>query len=178
MAKSVMISIRPEWVQKILSGEKTVEVRKTAPKIATPFKCYIYCTQPKPGKSHQYDAFGLNGKPVECGGKVVGEFVCDRVFPIRVFNNGTIQDWNRNSLKNSCVPYDDIVMYIGNNCSGYGWHISDLKVYDNPEELNDFNQCHKCELHDGCKQHEYSCAGDYKLKRPPQSWCYVEEHND
>lgn len=37
MAKSVLISIRPEWVEKILSGEKTLEVRKTRPKLETPF---------------------------------------------------------------------------------------------------------------------------------------------
>ena len=44
MAKSVLISIRPEWCQKIASGEKTIEVRKKRPKLAPPFKCYIYCT--------------------------------------------------------------------------------------------------------------------------------------
>ena len=31
MAKAVLISIRPEWVKKILTGEKTLEVRKTRP---------------------------------------------------------------------------------------------------------------------------------------------------
>ena len=40
--KCVMLSIRPKWVEKIASGEKTIEVRKTRPKIETPFKCYIY----------------------------------------------------------------------------------------------------------------------------------------
>ena len=44
MAKAVLISIRPEWVEKILSGEKTLEVRKTRPKLEAPFKVYIYCT--------------------------------------------------------------------------------------------------------------------------------------
>lgn len=44
MAKAVLISIRPDWVEKILSGEKTLEVRKTRPKLETPFKVYIYCT--------------------------------------------------------------------------------------------------------------------------------------
>ena len=42
--KSVLISIRPQWCEKIASGEKTIEVRKTAPK-KVPFKCYIYMTQ-------------------------------------------------------------------------------------------------------------------------------------
>lgn len=44
MSKAVMLSIRPKWCEKIASGKKTVEVRKTRPKLDTPFKCYIYCT--------------------------------------------------------------------------------------------------------------------------------------
>lgn len=47
MKKAVLISIRPEWCQKIASGEKTIEVRKNRPKLAPPFKCYIYCTRDK-----------------------------------------------------------------------------------------------------------------------------------
>lgn len=42
--KSVILSIRPNWCEKIISGKKTIEIRKTKPKIETPFKCYIYCT--------------------------------------------------------------------------------------------------------------------------------------
>lgn len=45
MSKAVMLSIRPKWCEKIASGEKTIEVRKTKPKLDTPFKCYIYETQ-------------------------------------------------------------------------------------------------------------------------------------
>ncbi len=44
MSKAVLISIRPEWVRKILNGSKAVEIRKTVPKCGVPFKCYIYCT--------------------------------------------------------------------------------------------------------------------------------------
>lgn len=47
MSKAVMLSILPKWCAKIASGEKTIEVRKTKPKLETPFKCYIYCTQDK-----------------------------------------------------------------------------------------------------------------------------------
>ena len=72
MAKAVLISIRPEWVEKIARGEKTVEVRKTRPKLDTPFKCYIYCTQGN-------DARRLRGS----WGKVIGEFICDRVETIK-----------------------------------------------------------------------------------------------
>lgn len=69
MDKAVLISIRPEWVEKIMSGEKTLEVRKTRPKLGTPFKCYIYCTLD--GLRHPF------GKVF--GGRVVGEFVCDDI---------------------------------------------------------------------------------------------------
>ena len=40
-----MLSIRPKWCEKIIRGEKTIEVRKTRPKLDTPLKCYIYCTK-------------------------------------------------------------------------------------------------------------------------------------
>lgn len=71
MSKSVMLSIRPKWCEKIASGEKTIEVRKTKPKLDTPFKCYIYCTQ-------SGVALGAWGKH----GKVIGEFTCDRIYKI------------------------------------------------------------------------------------------------
>ena len=44
VTSAVLISIRPKWCEKIISGEKTIEVRKARPKLATPFKCHIYCT--------------------------------------------------------------------------------------------------------------------------------------
>ena len=71
--KAVMISIRPEWCEKIASGEKTVEVRKTRPKIEPPFRCYIYCTV---GDGATGDILPNSG--VTCG-KVIGEFVCDKI---------------------------------------------------------------------------------------------------
>lgn len=42
MSKAILMSIRPEWCDLILQGKKTVEVRKTRPKMKTPFKVYIY----------------------------------------------------------------------------------------------------------------------------------------
>ena len=34
--REIMISIQPQWVEKILSGEKTIEIRKTMPKCELP----------------------------------------------------------------------------------------------------------------------------------------------
>lgn len=182
--KAVMISIQPKWCGMILEGEKSIEIRKNAPNIKPPFKCYIYCT------IGGDPLFLVNGKPMlnrfvlplnqhstvwELNGGVIAEFVCDEIIPINVFYNGTIQYYHANRLDRSGVPYDLISEYIGAGKVGRGWHISELKIYDRPKELHEFNQCHKCEYHEGCVQHEYSCAGHYKLQRPPQSWCYVEE---
>ena len=139
MAKSVMISIRPEWVQKILSGEKTVEVRKTAPKIATPFKCYIYCTKPRVGKKYEYDAFGLNGKPVECVGTVVAEFICDKVECFGVPYPAYSSKMRKDIMEQSCLTYTELHQYAKHDHL-YSWHISNLKVYDEPKELCEFTK--------------------------------------
>ena len=76
--KAVLISIQPKWVEKIANRKKTIEVRKTAPK-QVPFKCYIYCTYPK---KPAYTLW-LNRRTKNkflADGKVIGEFVCDKVF--------------------------------------------------------------------------------------------------
>lgn len=117
MSKSVMLSIRPKWCEKIASGEKTIEVRKTKPKLDTPFKCYIYCTQASvkyqticgckvlnSDELYRHPEQGIkHGNSIELmlcenytkdnflNGKVIGEFTCDRIFPINVFDNGGIQ---------------------------------------------------------------------------------------
>ena len=145
MSKAVLISIRPEWCDLIKNGIKTLEIRKSRPKLEEPFKVYIYCTI---GCS-----FLIGGKhPLSGNGKIIGEFVCDNVTVFSVLDNGSVQDFIFNKLENSCLSYGEISRYIGINKVGYSWHISDLKIYDKPRELSEF-----------------------KAARPPQSWCYVEE---
>lgn len=202
--KSVLISIHPKWCELIADGKKTVEVRKTRPKIETPFKCYIYCTNTKPylvwgdvfrgnWETEFTHLSGYNRKAAEeiwdvFNGKVIGEFVCDSIFPIRVFENGTIQDYMFHNIDKSCVPYDDIANYIGKDQTGYGWHISDLLIYDQPRELSEFkifcksyddgDKCDDCKYFIDGRGYEYDesdcgCNGTKPLERPPQSWCYV-----
>lgn len=167
MNKAVMLSIRPKWVEKIASGEKAIEVRKTKPKLETPFKAYIYCSQGN-------DARRLRGS----WGKIIGEFTCDRIFPINVFDNGSIQNWLFEHMERSCLTYEELADYIGNGKTGHGWHISGLLIYDQPRELSEFRRatdpCDSCHA-----EYTWECTGCKKLggdiKRPPQSWCYVEE---
>lgn len=171
--KSVMISIRPEWCAKIANGEKTIEVRKTKPKLETPFKCYIYCTLAGSNKLFK-ETLGSDiakwnrEKWADRKGNVIGEFVCDAVFPIYVYGNNSIRNYNFYNLAAACIPYDDLAAYIGSDKTGYGWHISDLIIYDRLKKINEFVSASIVNT---------NCFGEHRhlLDRPPQSWCYVEE---
>lgn len=174
MSKAVMLSIRPKWCEKIASGEKTIEVRKTRPKLDTPFKCYIYCTQ-------SGVALGARGKH----GKVIGEFTCDRIDEydddtIFSFRHEDYSRWNDFGLDRACMHPEDFQNYADGKWL-YGWHISDLRIYDAPRELSEFqratNPCDSCYA-----EYTWKCTGCKKLsgdiKRPPQNWCYVEAMQD
>ena len=158
-----MLSIRPKWVEKIASGEKTIEVRKTRPKLDTPFKCYIYCTLPK----YPHEDFIATDYPrpqFYGGGKVIGEFTCERVVPI-TYDGGRL--WcptNAAFSPATCLSQAEIIAYIGDKGRCYGWHMSDLRIYDTPCELSEFT---------GLSNTRFGAA-PYDIKRPPQSWCYVE----
>ena len=171
MSKAVMLSIRPKWCQKIASGEKTIEVRKTKPKLETPFKCYIYCTLPK--YPHE-DCIATDYPRPQFygGGKVVGEFTCDAITRVNICgfwdDSGKQLD---NRLKETCLTSEEFCNYLGENV-GYGWHISDLVIYDEPKELAHFHECSRCE-YPFCEEQCHS-----PLTRAPQSWCYVEAMKD
>lgn len=181
MSKAVMISIRPRWCELIAAGEKTMEVRKTRPKLETPFKVYVYCSKPR--FEHE-DFFALVGKQgFHGGGKVIGEFVCDGIVWLarvgftrrgaepeyRMENNG---DWTPigRLLEEACLTEEEINAYLGGN-PGFGWHISDLKIYEKPVDITNFRNCNGCEYMGDCDTYCWK-----PMQRPPQSWCYVEEH--
>ena len=187
--KAILLSINPIWCEEIASGKKTIEIRKTKPKLDTPFKCFIYETK------------GITDTPwvdedghliFQGRGAVIGEFVCDEIVPIKVFWNGSIKNWLLYNLENSRVPYSDMAEYIGFKKTGYGWKIAELKIYDKPKPLSEFihpsigccneGKCRGCKfLEEGNGYNlEDDCAADFDtdmysiLRRPPQSWCYVE----
>ena len=194
MAKSVMISIRTEWVYKILNGRKTVEVRKTIPKLKTPFKCYIYCTKDGKEPLSYYDYCGYDmtdfSEDFLANGKVVAEFVCDRINPIPIYDGWLVDVVD---LQTTRLTVRELLEYAGgvDGKKLYGWHISDLKIYDKPKALNEFfricdewekecftSKCRRCDNYERCDADMmYVCAveGEIPITRPPQSWCYVEE---
>lgn len=170
MRKAVMLSIRPKWCEKIASGEKTIEVRKTRPKLDTPFKCYIYCTQ-------SGVALGAWGKH----GKVIGEFTCGRIDRLAPANEPYgIYDIDDDYVLQTCLENGALWDY-GHGTSLYGWHISDLKIYDKPKELTEFHTWKKCK---SCSKSGYestaciydeNCMVPVVITKAPQSWCYVED---
>ena len=200
MSKAVLISIRPRWCEKIVNGDKTIEVRKTRPKMNTPFKCYIYCTLPK----YPHEDFIATDYPrpqFYGGGKVVGEFTCDRIDWIthigytgipnlvetRICDAATMRTSPVGGLLNAaCLTPEMLNDYLAWD-DGYGWHISDLRIYDVPRELSEFwRSCPEySELSTNCLLCENVCGdsdetdcntdGRIYLRRAPQSWCYVEE---
>lgn len=182
MSKAVVLSIRPKWVVKIASGEKTIEVRKTLPKLDTPFKAYIYCTMPDAKDPHNIlELHGADGKIRKANGKVIGEFTCDAITRVNICgfwdDSGKQLD---NRLKETCLTTEEFCKYLGENV-GYGWHISNLKIYDAPRKLSEFRRatdpCDSCHA-----EYTWECTDCKKLsgdiKRPPQSWCYVEAMKD
>ena len=201
--KAILMAFSPEECELILSGEKIIDVRKTAPKLKPPFKVYMYeslgrkiscrkCAvwQHCPMRS----PFGCN----EGAGAVVGEFVCYKkeYFVVGSLRCDIIEDL-------ACLSYQEMIEYFykpeeldGETVkAGTALHITAPKQYDTLKELNEFSkygyqriervesgcgneQCKYCDPHE-------SIAGLYKppmckkgsciITRPPQSWMYVEE---
>ena len=177
MSKAVMLSIRPKWVEKIANGEKTIEVRKTKPKLDTPFKCYIYCTLQGCNEFFRVDlgrdvAKWNRGKWADRKGNVIGEFICDRIYELAPLNHAP-----DDVEKQACLTREEIVNYLKG--TGYGWHIVDLRIYDQPPELTEFRRawpnswyCESCVMH---WENNGTCGNErLQIKRAPQSWCYVE----
>ena len=207
--KAVMLSLRPQWCEKIFNGSKSIEVRKSRPSLDMPFKVYVYCTK---GKSYLYknpndgELFldrngGYRGGDYEdrfLTGKVIGSFVCDRIVDIQ--SNGDDcgnywHEWDDDcDIEAMCLSYEELETYLGKSV-GYGWHITEPKLFDKPRGLGEFyrslpekvlengeSDCRKewdvlCidapEGGDYCAECPY--GGRVQITRAPQSWRYVEE---
>lgn len=198
---AVLLSVRPKWCELIASGKKTIEIRKTRPKIETPFKCYIYCTKPKMitkyvFKPEDYPEYMRPEKPVFCkvpdgsspycsvvngNGKVIGEFVCDVIFTMSITYSDPTSRIALKEFPYTCLTDRQIIDYLGNGNQGYGWHISNLVIYDKPKELNEFylkKKCHSCKrsgYESSACIYDEDCIVPAIITRPPQSWCYVQD---
>lgn len=157
---TVLISVRPKWCKLIIEGKKTVEVRKTRPKLAPPFRCLIYCTAGTgrntlniPIDDRRVLEDWLDTGSMVCmncpigNQKIIGEFVCNSIVTMKGSATANVL---YNATERTCLTADEIARYAGSGKTYY-WHMSELKIYENPITLDEVG-----------------------LERPPQSWRYLE----
>ncbi len=170
MKKAVMMSIRNNWCGRIAKGEKVVDMRRTAPLRPTPFTAYIYMSGET---SICYPELGIDLH----AGKVIGEFVCDKIECVKCLPDIPWSDPNGERelrvCKDSCLTFEQIAKY-GEGSNLWAWHISELKLYDKPKALSEFwtIKCNNRKTSCGECDYKPNCIKD--IDRPPQSWCYVE----
>ena len=200
MSKAVLVSIKPEWVEKILNGEKTIEIRKTMPKCKLPCKVYIYCTKGQElwgdgtgntwyGIDEDEDmerVFELTPTLARLNGKVVAEFTLRTLTKFDYL--GVFYDYKKEELlKKSCLTEKQLADYV--NPVGYAWHIDDLKIYDRPKELCEFYSLSssKCKFREQgyslWSGHRYykctlqNCMCDMKRRRILDCECFESTSN-
>lgn len=170
--KAILMSIKPKWCEMIFSGVKTVEERKTAPKLELPFKVYVYET-----KTGFIEAV-RDTCPMYaflCG-KVIGEFVCDKVEENIPDYHPVYEEFFYSGFEcgDDCLSHKEIQKY-GKGDTLHGLHITAPKLYDTPKALSEFkkgcNDMYDPQFGNYCGYCPHPCF----LTRPPQSWCYVEE---
>ncbi|MBQ7818621.1 MAG: hypothetical protein IJ341_02870 [Bacteroidales bacterium] len=195
--KSVLLVASPENCALMANGKKTIDVKKSKPKVDTPFKGYIYCTKDKKikfwtGKRYSYSDDHSHNLFDRCGnGKVIGEFICDKIYQYTTMNFKEGVDISDEDMERmSCLSLEELSRYesgaVNDFCLSYyglfGWHITELIIYVQPKALTQFfkpckhsfdiDRCGKC------KNLSYNDLGieccDRRIIRPPQSWCYVE----
>lgn len=171
--KSIMISIKPKWVAKILNGKKTIEIRKTMPKCDLPITVYIYCTKEDSlccikridrdryicGKDFDLRDFPHLSSGYDGKGKVVAKFTLNKVRTSDMTN----------CLKGSCLSYDEVNEYTKGK-KFYSWVIDNLVIFDRPKELSEFKTPRKL-IGYGMSCNYYSIK---PLTKAPQSWGYCE----
>ena len=198
--KAVLLSIRPNWCKLIWSGMKTVEVRKTRPTLETPFKAYIYCT------GHDGWVMKLPKAGVQkMDSRVIGEFTCDKIDRLaHVEAMGSNEPpklqivtpdlWYKPAdelLQAACLTEAQAKKYLKGG-DGYGWHISNLKIYDKPRDLDEFSRfgffgmgrsnyvcgnwrCENYEPSDSYMEAPTCKIDGCFISSPPKSWCYMED---
>ena len=186
MKKAILISIRPEWVEKILNGEKTIEIRKSMPKCELPIDVYIYCSKPNKypntsnGNKTQILSFDKStnkyrlwrssyGKVLN--GKVVAKFTLNKIEEIKLeftdhpelgygINENCGDDWyeweSDDLLEKCCLTYDELYEY-GNHEDIYAWHIDNLQIFDKPMELNEFYRNNWLPIFETTSCDKYDC---------------------
>ena len=165
MNKVIILSVQPQWLHKILTRKKTIEIRKSTPKdCELPIDVYLYCTNSKPflmvGRNVNKTYLDNGGKESVyspnhnyIGNKrIVAKFTLNKVEKIKLeyvdhpelgygVNENCGDDWyeweSDDLLEKCCLTYDELYIY-GHHKDLYAWHIDNLQIFDKPMELGEF----------------------------------------
>lgn len=199
MSKAILISIRPQWVEKILNGIKKDEIRKgtTIGKAINKLikeqgvaPTFIYCTKGKWGlydnRSHitsASDIFFIDrlgyDKPPLINGKVVARFNATvDLLELKMIEGGLFfakQDKEVIELdlnENAQIDNWQLLHYTGEKLGTQisDIHINDLEIFDKPKELSEFIRDTGRIMLVGNDLIPY-CE---PLTRAPQSFCFIE----
>lgn len=157
--KEVLISVNKENLDNILDGIKTVEWRKKRLPL---------------GKHYGYETKNKGG----CG-KVTGEFYIVENIKVDLFD--IVCNDENDLIKKGCVDWGFLNKYAGEQNYLYANIIENAKRYDKPKELSEFRlPCTQKQCASWCKDMKVENAiclnkGKRFIKRPPQSWCYIEK---
>ena len=191
----ILASIKPYYYYLIAEEKKKIEVRKMALK-NLPQDIAFYMS--KDEKSFAKIPKEFQEKYRKHFGKIGMRVVCDEVEEFHEWElspQGKFADFERERLENfltaACLSEEEVVRYRENLPYFkplYGWHISDLKIYDKPKELSEFSKpcpidtrnCENCITFGKPytwdfdeKTEKIFCTR--RLTRPPQSYMFVEE---
>ena len=193
--RSILVSIKPQYVADILNHRKTIEIRKSVPKCELPVTVYIYCTKGDSLHRNKAGWWFVHDHPTTFitqdesttireqkpfNGKVVGKFILRFVEKIYSYGDGELDTELGSSLGElsyeSCVPEKDLLSYVGDGA--FYWAISALEIFDEPKELSEFKyEKKKVRLTE--KYHwKTERLGLVPVKKAPRSWQFIEEEKE
>lgn len=173
MNKAILMSIRPEWLAKILNGEKTIEIRKSMPKCGSPIDVYLYCqngvfyfnSSENEWQTSEINKDLINPNIFHRNNKVVAKFTLNHISTCLNTDYG-----NEEILKNACLTKQELDDYIGKR-KFFAWHIKRLEIFNKPKDLWDFHTRHDMLFLGGAMARKvFQFESVYKA---PQSWRYV-----
>lgn len=182
--KAILVAVSPEICKDILNGNSHSITLKSCPKLALPFKVYLYCNKGRNplkmphANCNTYELHAQNGSYYTSdytgiNSTIVAEFKCEEMYK-HAFIDATILN-----------PKPEYT---------YEFTISDLIKYQHTRSLSTLHKpcTDKYRYCDGCK-HVFiqypdwvetsedlkGCSYDTVclnfITTPPKSWCYVED---
>lgn len=174
----ILAIIEPYYYYLIAEEKKKIEVRKKAFK-NLPQDIAFYMS--KDENSFTKIPKEFQEKYRKHFGKIGMRVVCDKVYEYTFSHYKVEYRVTHVEQEAMCLNQPELIRY-GKGKLLYGWHISDLKIYDKPKELSEFRKSGFMteeewlfNLYPNTHCHYDAWAKKFEITRPPQSYMFVEE---